>query len=278
MAGSEELKLRVLPDILSGEKISALAVTEEGGGSDVARLKTTARRQGDHYVVNGSKTFITSGMRANYITTLVRTGEEGRAGLSTLLIETNAPGFSRTPLKKTGWLCSDTATLYFDNVKVPVENLIGVENEGFRLAAANFNLERITLAASCIEFARVCIEESSEYAKTRSTFGQRLIDHQVIRHKLVDMSMRVTAAQAMLESVAWQVMRGRSPVAEICMLKNMATLTMEYCAREGVQILGGAGYLRGGKCERIYREVRVNAIGGGAEEIMKNLAAKQLGW
>jgi acyl-CoA dehydrogenase len=277
-AGSEELKARVLPEILSGEKISALAVTEPSGGSDVAQLQTTARREGDHYVVNGCKTFITSGMRADYITVAVRTGEDGRGGVSMLLVEADSPGLSRTPLKKMGWWCSDTATLYFDDLRVPVGNLLGGENQGFRLAAHNFNTERITLAANCVAFAQACLDETVAYAKERYTFGKRLIDHQVIRHKLVEMATRINASQAMLENLAWRVQSGGSPVAEICMLKNMATATMEYCAREGVQTFGGAGYLRGPKVERIYREVRVNAIGGGAEEIMRDLAARQMGW
>lgn len=268
----------MLPEILAGRRISALAVTEPSGGSDVAALKTTARRDGDHYIVNGSKTFITSGMRADYITTAVRTGGPGSGGVSMLLIEGDRPGLSRTPLAKTGWWSSDTATLYFDAVRVPVSNLLGTENEGFRLTARNFNSERLNLAASCIAFARVCLDETVDYARQRQTFGKRLLDHQVIRHKLVDMAMRIQAAQAMLESLAWRILQGQTPVAEICMLKNLATLTMEFCAREATQTFGGAGYIRGAKVERIAREVRVNAVGGGPEEILRDLAARQMGW
>jgi len=277
-AGSESVKARVLPEILSGEKISALAVTEPSGGSDVARLRTTARRDGNHYVVNGSKIFITSGVRADYITTAVRTGEGGRGGISILLIEGDMPGISRTPMEKMGWWCSDTAIIHFDDVRVPVENLLGGENEGFRLAAHNFNTERITMAANCVAFAQVCLDEAVDYARQRQTFGKPLLGHQVVRHKLVDMAMNIKATQAMLEILAWRVMQGENPIAEISMLKNKSTLTMEQCAREAVQILGGAGYMRGSKSERIYREVRVNAIGGGAEEIMRDLAARQMGW
>jgi acyl-CoA dehydrogenase len=276
--GNDELKSAVLPSILAGEKISALAVTEPSGGSDLAALKTTARRQGEFYVVNGSKTFITSGMRADFLTTAVRTGGPGRGGMSLLLIDAHAPGVSRTPLRKTGWWASDTATLYFDNVQVPATQLLGEENQGFRLAMRNFNSERLTLAASSIAFARVCVEETVAYAKQRQTFGKPLIGHQVVRHKLVDMTMRVNAAQAYLESLAWRIAQGESPVADICMAKNMATTTLEYCAREATQTLGGAGYIRGSNVERIGREVRVNAVGGGAEEIMRDLAARQMGW
>jgi acyl-CoA dehydrogenase len=278
-AGREELKARVLPEILSGEKISALAITEPGAGSDVAGLQTTARRDGDHYVVNGSKTFITSGMRADYYTVAVRTGEAGHKGISLLLIERDRPGFSRTPLdRKMGWWCSDTATLYFDDVRVPVDNLLGEENGGSRLIMQNFNHERIFMAAGCNGFSRACLDEAVAYARERKTFGKSLIEHQVIRHKLADMAMRINATQAYLESLAWRVEQGESPVADVCLLKNQATQTMEFCAREAVQILGGAGYIRGSKSERIYREVRVNAIGGGAEEIMRDLASRQLGF
>lgn len=277
-AGSEQLKQRVLPGILSGRKISALAITEPGGGSDVAALQTTARRDGDDYVVNGSKTFITSGMRADYYTVAVRTGGAGHQGISLLVIERDSPGFTRTPLdRKMGWWCSDTATLYFDDVRVPTENLLGEENAGSRLIMQNFNSERLMLAAGCTGFAQVCLDETIAYARERQTFSKPLIQHQVIRHKLADMAMRINATQAWLEQLAWRVQNDDNPVAEVCLLKNQASQTMEFCAREAVQTFGGAGYLRGQKVERIYREVRVNAIGGGAEEIMRDLAARQMG-
>jgi acyl-CoA dehydrogenase len=274
--GAEALKQRVLPQILSGEKISALAITEPGGGSDVARLQTSAWRDGDHYVVNGQKTFITSGMRADYYTVAVRTGGPGASGVSLLLIERDRPGFSRTPLKKMGWWASDTATLYFEECRVPVENLIGEEGAGFKTIMLNFNDERLGMASSCAAFSRVCLDEAIAYARERRTFGKALSEHQVIRHKLVDMAQRLEATQALLEMMTWRVEQGENPVAEICMLKNQATQTMAFCASEAVQIFGGAGYMRGSKVERIYREVKVNAIGGGTEEIMKDLASRQM--
>jgi acyl-CoA dehydrogenase len=276
--GSEAMKRRVLPPILAGEKISALAITEPGAGSDVANIKTTARRDGDHYIVRGEKTFITSGMRADFTSVAVRTGGPGMGGISLLLVERDTPGFSRTPLKKMGWWASDTATLHFDDARVPVENLIGPEHGGFKAIMANFNDERLGLAYGANGFARVAFEEALAYAKLRETFGRPLIQHQVIRHKLVDMAQRVAATQAMIELIAWRVDRGDYVVPELCMLKNQATQTLAFCASEAVQILGGAGFMRGSKVERIYREVKVNAIGGGAEEIMKDLAARQLGW
>lgn len=276
-AGSPELKARILPEILSGEKISALAITEPSGGSDVANLRTTARRDGDVYVVNGEKTFITSGVRADYITTAVRTGGAGPGGVSLLVIPGDTRGLSRTELKKMGWWASDTATLHFDDCRVPAGNLLGQEGEGFKIIMHNFNSERLTMAAGCTAAARVCLDEAIDYARQRHTFGKPLTQHQVIRHKLVDMAQRVAASQAMLEMLAWRLDQGENPVAEICMLKNQATQTLAFCASEAVQIFGGAGYMRGVKVERIYREVKVNAIGGGTEEIMKDLASRQMG-
>ena len=275
--GPQAMKERVLPQVLSGEKISALAITEPSGGSDVAQLKTTARREGDHYIVNGSKMFITSGVRADFYTVAVRTGGPGASGVSLLLIERGMEGFTQQPLRKMGWWASDTAQLFFDDVKVPVENLIGEENKGFRYVMLNFNSERLGMAASCTAYSRVCLEESIAWARERKVFGGRLADQQVVRHKIVDMAMRVNATQAYLEQLAWRVQQGESPAAEIAMLKNQATQTMAFCASEGVQIHGGQGFMRGTKVERIYREVKVNAIGGGAEEIMKDLAARQMG-
>ena len=176
-----------------------------------------------------------------------------------------------------GWWASDTATLYFDNCRVPVAHLIGEENAGFRTIMLNFNDERIGMAASANAFAHVCLDEAVAWARERRAFGKTLTQHQVIRHKLVDMAQRIEATQAMLELLTWRLEQGEDPIAEICMLKNQATTTLAFCASEGVQILGGAGYMRGAKCERIYREVKVNAIGGGTEEIMKDLASRQMG-
>jgi acyl-CoA dehydrogenase len=276
--GSEAMKRRVLPPILAGDKISALAITEPHAGSDVANIKTTARREGGHYLVRGEKTFITSGMRADFYTVAVRTGGPGMGGISLLLIERETPGFTRTPLKKMGWWASDTATLHFDDARVPAENLIGPENGGFKVIMANFNDERLGMAYGANGFARVAYEEALAYARQRETFGRPLIANQVIRHKLVDMAQRVAATQAMIELTAWRVDKGDYVVPELCMLKNQASQTLAFCASEAVQIFGGAGFMRGSKVERIYREVKVNAIGGGSEEIMKDLAARQMGW
>ncbi len=276
--GSEELKRKVLPAVLRGEKISALAITEPTGGSDVANLATSARRDGDHYVVNGSKMFITSGVRADFYSVAVRTGGPGGSGVSLLLIEKGTPGFTQTALQKMGWHSSDTAALYFSDCRVPAQHLIGEENQGFKAVMLNFNRERLFLAAGANGFARVCLDEALAWSRERPMFRGKLIDQQVTRHKLADMAMRIEATQAMLELLAWRVVQGDTPVGEICLLKNQATQTLAFCASEAVQLHGGMGFMRGVTVERIYREVKVNAIGGGAEEVMRDLAARQLGF
>ena len=274
--GSDELKRRVAPPVLSGDKIIALGITEPSGGSDVANLKPRAVRTGDHYVVNGSKMFITSGMRADWLTCAVRTGGDGAGGVSLLLIDMTAKGVSRTRLEKMGWHCSDTAAIYFEDVEVPVENLIGPENGGFIGIMRNFNSERLGMAMGCCAFARVCLKEASEWAQQRETFGKPLIGHQSIRIKLADMARQINATQAWVDLCAWQVQQGADQPADFAMLKVQATRMLESVAREAAQVLGGASYLRGSKVERIYREVRVNAIGGGSEEIMLDLAGRQM--
>ncbi len=280
--GSDDLKRRIIPDVLSGKKIAALGISEPGGGSDVANLRTTARREGDHYVVNGEKTFITSGMRFDWISLAVRTDptNQGPGGISMLAVPGDLPGISRSRLKKMGWLCSDTALLHFDNVRVPAANLIGDEGKGFKMIMGNFNGERMSLAAMALGFAECCYDEALDWARGRKTFGQALVEHQVVKHKLVDMRMRIESTRAWLNSVAVRADNNQMDaqwVAEVCMLKNHATQTMQFCADQAVQILGGMGFMRGTASERIYREVKVTMIGGGAEEIMKELAARQLG-
>ena len=279
LLASDAVRQEVVPPVLAGERISALAITEPGGGSDVAQLRTTARREGDEYVVNGEKIFITSGMRADWITLAVRTGEsKGASGISLLLVPGDSAGLSRARLDKMGWLCSDTAHLRFDGVRVPARYLLGEEGQGFKAIMGNFNGERLGLAAGAIGYAEACYDEALAWAQQRQSFGQPLVAHQVIRHKLVDMATRIHPVRAWLVDLARRIDAGEWPIAEICMLKNAAVAAVEFCAKEGVQIFGGAGFLRGAKVERIYRETKVLAIGGGAEEIMKDLAAKQLGF
>jgi acyl-CoA dehydrogenase len=280
--GSEELKRRVIPGVLAGAKISALGITEPGCGSDVSGLRTTARREAGHYVLDGEKVFITSGMRADWITAAVRTDPDnkGAGGISMLAIPGDSPGLTRAPLRKMGWLCSDTAHLHFDGVRVPVENLVGEEGGGFRIIMTNFNGERLSLAAMALGMSECCYDEALAWARERKTFGASLVSHQAIRHKLVDMRMRIESTRAWLSSVADRADAGETDarwIAEVCMLKNHATQALQFCADQAVQILGGMGYMRGSASERIYREVKVVMIGGGAEEIMKELASRQLG-
>ncbi|MCX2972947.1 acyl-CoA dehydrogenase [Halieaceae bacterium IMCC8485] len=273
---SDDIKEEVVPAVLSGEKRISLGITEPSGGSDVANIQTTAKAEGDFYIVNGSKTFISGGMGANWVSTAVRTGEAGPKGVSMLLIPMDLAGVSRTPLdKKQGWWCSDTATLYFDNVKVPKKYLIGEEGHGFLVIMHNFNSERLAMITAMEAAARCCLEEAVTWAQERKTFGKRLADHQVIRHKVALMKQKINATQAYLLHLTEAFIEGRCHPGDLAMLKVQASETMEFCAREASQILGGASYLRGSKVERIYREVRVNAIGGGSEEIMRDLAASQ---
>jgi len=279
--GSQFLKDKVARDVITGKKVMSLAVSEPYAGSDVANLQTTAVRQGDHYIVNGVKKFITSGTKASFFTTAVRTGGAGMGGISFLLIESDSPGVVVRRMKTQGWWVSGTALITFEDAKVPVANLIGKENDGFKYIMKNFNHERFVLSAMSNRYARVCVEEAIKYARNRKTFGKRLVDHQVIRQKIAEMCRQVEATHALLEQVAFQMQQNveDGKVAGIIALTKVhSTKTMEFCAREASQVLGGASCIRGGigeKVERLYREVRINAIGGGSEEILLDLAMKQ---
>ncbi len=275
---SSEIKDRVLREIVSGRKGSSLGVTEPGGGSDVANMKSTARRDGNHFVLNGQKTFITGGMTSDYFVIPARTGGPGLDGISLFFVEADTAGFSRAALpRKMGWWCSDQATLFLDDVRVPAENMMGEEDRGFLAIMENFNLERIALIAGMLGMMKTCLDQSISWAKERETFGKPLIKHQVIRHKIADMSAKTDAVECYLNMICWQVNEGPMPVAEICKAKVFTSKALEFCASEAMQILGGAGYLRGHAVERIYREVKVMAIGGGSEEIMRDLAVRQMG-
>ena len=276
--GSEILKNRVLPEIISGEKGSSLAITEPSGGSDVARMQTKATLDGNDYVINGSKTFITGGMNSEYFVVAARTGGRGLDGISLFFIEADTKGFTRASQgKKMGWWASDQATLFFDQCRVPRTALLGEEGRGFIAIMENFNYERVGLVACSVGMMKACLEDSISWAKERQTFGKPLIKHQVIRHKIAEMSARIDVCKAYLNQICWQINQGNMPVAEIAKSKFFTTKALEYCASEAMQILGGAGYLRGNRVERIYREVKVLAIGGGSEEIMRDLAVKQMG-
>ena len=275
---SEEIRQHALADIVAGRKGSSLAITEPSGGSDVANMKTRAHRDGNHWVLNGSKTFITGAMKSDYFVVGARTGDDGLAGISLFFVEADMPGFSRTSIeRKMGWWCSDTATLYFDDCRVPAENMLGEEGRGFMAIMNNFNMERLGMTAQVLGMSKHCLDESVAWAQERQTFGQPLIKHQVIRHKIADMSAKIDALEAYVNQICWQANEGEMPVAEIAKSKFLGTKTLEFCASEAMQILGGAGYLRGNSVERTYREVKVMAIGGGSEEIMRDLAVREMG-
>ncbi len=275
--GTPEQKERFVAPVLAGDRIAALGITEPGGGSDVANLKTTAEKDGDHYVVNGSKTFITSGARADQVTCAVRTGGEGAHGISLLVIEKDTPGFSVSgKLKKTGWWASDTTELYFDNCRVPAANLIGEENKGFFGIMVNFQSERLALAVMANMTAKLALEEALKYAKERTAFGKPLSGFQVNRHKLVDMATQVDVSTEYTYRVAAKIGAGVDQFKEVSMAKNFACSVSDKVTYEAVQIFGGYGYMRGHLVERLYRDNRILSIGGGTTEIMKEIISKMM--
>ncbi len=273
-----EVRDRVVPLVLSGEKISALAVTEPGGGSDVANLQTRAARDGDVYRVSGSKTFITSGVRADFYTVAVRTGAPGFGGISLLLIEKGTPGFTvGRQLKKMGWWASDTAELFFDDCRVPVGNLIGAENMGFACIMGNFQSERLALALMANMTSQLALEESLKWAHEREAFGKPIGKFQVIKHRLAEMATALEVSRDFTYRQAAKMAAGQSVIKEISMAKNFATDTSDRITTEAVQILGGLGYMRESLVERLYRDNRILSIGGGTREVMNEIISKQMG-
>lgn len=276
--GTPEMLDRIARPVLAGDKKIAFAVTEPGGGSDVSAFTTTAVRQGDNFIVNGGKTLISGAMKADFLLTAVRTGGPGMGGLSMLLIETDRAGVTRGPVPGLQWYNRNNGWLKFDNVEVPASNLVGVENRGFAGLASQFNIERFSGIAATLAMTRTCVAEAVAFARERQTFGKRLIDHQVMRHKIVDMIQRLKVAYAFLDLLVWRFSQGEVPVADLALLKIQATTTLEHCARESLQVLGGRAYTGENRVERIYREARIFVIGGGSEEILRDLAAKQMGF
>jgi acyl-CoA dehydrogenase len=277
--GGRHLVDRFVRPTLAGETIGSLAITEPGGGSDVAGIRTTAVRDGDHYVVNGAKTFITSGVRADFVTTAVRTGEAGHAGVSLLVVERGTPGFTvDRSLRKMGWHCSDTAELSYVDVRVPVENLVGVENSGFYQIAEQFVVERIALAVHAYGLAGRALALTAAYCQDRETFGKPLVANQVVRHKLVEMRRQVEVARAYTREVARRHVAGEQVIAEACLAKQTACDAATAVTYEAVQLHGGTGYMHGTEVERHYRDARILPIGGGATEVLADLAAKLLGY
>jgi acyl-CoA dehydrogenase len=275
--GSPYLIDRYVRPTLAGELIGALAVTEPGGGSDVAGLRTRAVRDGDSYVVNGSKTFITSGVRADFVTTAVRTGGDGHGGISLLVVDRGTPGFTvDRRLDKMGWLCSDTAELGFADVRVPAENLVGEEGSGFVQILQQFQAERLGLAVQAYATAQRCVDLTIPWVRDRETFGRPLASRQVVRHRVAEMARQAWVARTTTRAAlaAWQA-TGEA-VLEVSMAKNTACAACDVVVDEAVQLHGGAGYLRDSEVERHYRDSRILRIGGGTDEIMNEVIAKLL--
>ena len=275
---SQQIEKFVRP-ALAGEKVGALAVTEAGGGSDVAGIRTTAVRDDESYVVNGSKTFITSGVRADFVTTAVRTGGPGHAGISLLVIEKGTPGFTvDRGLAKMGWHCSDTAELSLVDVRVPAANLVGEENAGFYLIAEQFVVERIALAVHAYGIAARSLALTAAYCRERETFGRPLMARQVVRHKLVEMQRLVWVARCYVLDTARRHVAGENVVAEACLAKQTAVEACDHVVDQAVQLHGGTGYMHGTEVERHYRDSRILGIGGGATEVLTDLSARLLGY
>jgi len=247
----------------------------------VANIQTTAKREGDYYIVNGNKKWITGGLFADYFTTAVRTGGDGFGGISLLLIERDTPGISVRKMETQFDSSHNTTFVTFEDVKVPVKNLIGTEGMGFMLILLNFNHERFILAIQCCRFARLCYEEAIKYALVRETFGKKLIHHQIIRYKLAEMARQIESLHDNVERIAYQFRCGVPDSqlgSQAALLKVQASKTFEYCAREASQIFGGNSIIKEGKgktVERLYRGVRAQAIPGGSEEILLDLAIRQ---
>lgn len=277
-SGHPELIERYVRPTLAGALIGALAVTEPGGGSDVAGLRTRAVREGDEWIVNGGKTYITSGVRADFVTVAVRTGGPGWGGISLLVIDKGLPGFGvSAPLDKMGWRCSDTAELSFDDVRVPAGNLVGVQGEGFTAIMQQFQPERLALAVQAHATAQRCLDLSLAWVKDRQSFGRPLASRQVVRHKLAEMARQVWAARAATRAAYDLWLDTGDAVTEVSMAKNTACAACDHVVDQAVQLFGGLGYMRESEVERHYRDSRILRIGGGTDEIMNDVIAKRLG-
>ena len=277
--GSKELIDTYVRPVLSGDMIGSLGITEPGAGSDVAGLTTRAVRDGDHYVINGAKTFITSSVRGDFVTTAVRTADTGAHGISMIVVPKGTPGFTVSrKLDKMGWLASDTAELTYDNVRVPVGNLVGEENHGFYYIAQNFVSERIWLALLGYGHALRCLNLATQYTKDRTAFGKPLAANQVVRAKLVEMHRQIAVARSYTLEVARRYDAGEDVIAEACLAKQTAVDTAVWVADQAVQLHGGMGYMRESEVERHYRDVRLLPIGGGSTEVLTDLAARLLGY
>ena len=277
--GTDDQKRRFLVPAIRGERIAALGITEPGAGSDVAAICTRAERVDGGWVVNGSKTFITNGVRADFVVTAVKTtGEGGHRGLSFLVIERGMEGFEVSKrLEKMGWHASDTAELSFANVFVPEENLLGTENGGFYLIMANFQWERLLMALGAVGSMEMVIELTIDYARERNASGRPISKFQAIRHKLAEMALKLETARAMTYHALRLFVETGDAVAEVTMAKLQSQRAAFEVADEALQIHGGAGYTKELEIERVARDTRLGPIGGGTDEIMKEILGKQLG-
>ncbi|WP_313676298.1 acyl-CoA dehydrogenase family protein [Mycolicibacterium sp.] len=279
-AGDQRLIDTFVRPTLRGELIGSLAITEPGGGSDVGHLRTTAIRDGDHYVVNGAKTYITSAVRGDYVVAAVRTGGPGAAGISLLVVEKGTPGFEVSrKLAKMGWRSSDTAELSFTDARVPAQNLVGGENTGFLQIAQAFVSERIGLAVQAYASAQRCLDITAQWCRDRETFGKPLIARQTVQNTLAEMARRIDVARVYSRHVVERQLAGDTNlIAPVCFAKNTAVEAGEWVANQAVQLFGGMGYMAESEIERQYRDMRILGIGGGTTEIMTSLAAKTLGY
>ena len=283
-SGDEHLIDTYVRPTLRGEKIGSLAITEPGGGSDVGHLTTRAAREGDEYILNGAKTYITSGVRADYVVTAARTGGPGAAGVSLIVVDKGTPGFEVSrKLDKMGWRSSDTAELSYTDVRVPSANLVGAENTGFLQIAAAFVSERVGLAAQAYSSAQRCLDLTVDWCRNRETFGKPLIARQSVQNTLAEMARRIDVARVYTRNIVERQIDeggggGPDLITEVCFAKNTAVEAGEWVANQAVQLFGGMGYMAESEIERQYRDMRILGIGGGTTEILTGLAAKTLGY
>jgi acyl-CoA dehydrogenase len=276
--GTEDQKQRYLAPAIRGEKIAALGITEPDAGSDVAAIRTTATRVDGGWVVNGSKMFITNGVRAHFVVTAVKTtGEGGHHGISFLIVDTDQPGVSASKIEKLGWHASDTALIALEEAFVPEENLLGGENEGFKLIMANFQWERLLMSLGAVGGMQVAYDRTVAFAKERHAFGRPLTGHQALRHKLADIATTVHTGRVVTYDALARFVAGENAVKEVTMAKlvtqRSAFDVMDTC----LQIHGGAGYMEEYEIERMARDARLGPIGGGTDEVMREILGKTLG-
>jgi alkylation response protein AidB-like acyl-CoA dehydrogenase/putative sterol carrier protein len=273
--GSDELKQRYLPGIISGDSIASIGISEPGAGSDAANIQTKAVKNGDHYIVNGSKTFITNGVYGDFVITVVKTNPEaGTAGVSLLVIDQKTEGVSRRKLKKLGWHSSDTAEISFDNVKVPVENLIGEEGRGFFYLMNGLQLERLCAVPAAVRGMEYAIEVTTQYMSEREAFGKPINKFQVLRHRIAQLASEIESLKAFSYHCCRMYADNIYDVKMCSMAKLLATELAEKVATECLQMYGGYGFMEEYPLARMYRDVRVGTIGGGSSEIMRNIIAK----